>query len=175
MRRAVTPDSLRRFMTELGSRVHHPARIYFTGGATALLHGWRQTTIDLDLKIVSATDAVLRELPHLKVRLEMNIELASPDDFIPALPGWESRSPLIAREGSIDFFHYDFYGQALAKLERSHRRDLDDVESMRASDLIEPEKLLAHFESIKNELYRYPAIDPASFRRTVVEWCAAHG
>lgn len=174
MRRAVTPDNLRRFMTELGRRAHHPARIYFTGGATALLHGWRKTTIDLDLKIVAATDDVLRELPDLKERLEMNIELASPDDFIPALPGWESRSPLIATEGSVDFFHYDFYGQALAKLERSHRRDLDDVESMHASGLIEPDRLLELFESIEGDLYRYPSIDPASFRRTVVEWCAAH-
>ena len=35
-------------------------RVYLTGGATAVLHGWRSTTIDLDLKLVPDDDALLR-------------------------------------------------------------------------------------------------------------------
>ena len=57
-------------------------------------------------------------LRRLKEELEINIELASPDDFIPALDGWQGRSVFIARHARIDFFHYDFYAQALAKIER---------------------------------------------------------
>jgi hypothetical protein len=52
---------------------------------------------------------------RLKSELDLNVELASPADFIPPLPGWRERSRLIAREGALTFFHYDFYAQALAK------------------------------------------------------------
>ena len=57
-----------------------------------MLLGWRETTIDIDLKIVPEFDEVLRKLPQIKEDLQLNIELASPDDFVPALPGWEERS-----------------------------------------------------------------------------------
>ena len=39
----------------------------------------------------------------------MNVELASPSDFILPLPGWEERSVFIERFGKVSFFHYDFY------------------------------------------------------------------
>jgi hypothetical protein len=38
---------------------------------------------------------------------------------------------------------------------------------MAARGLIEPARLLRFFEQIAPGLYRYPAIDPASFRRAV--------
>jgi hypothetical protein len=93
--------------------------------------------------------------------------LASPAHFIPELPGWRDRSPFVLREGSINFHHYDFYAQALAKTERTHARDLEDVREMAARGLVEPARLLEFFEQIAPGLYRYPAIDPASFRRAV--------
>ena len=92
---------------------------------------------------------------------------ATPDDFIPALPGWEARSRFISREGMIDFFHYDFYGQALAKIERGHSTDLRDVREMIERRLIEPARLLDLFSRIEDQLYKYPAIDAKSFRKAV--------
>jgi hypothetical protein len=106
-------------------------------------------------------------VPELKEQLRINIELAAPDDFIPELPGWQERSPFIVREGSIDFFHYDFYSQALSKIERGHTLDRQDVGTMIASGLIKPDRLLQLFSDIEPQLYRYPAIDPSSFRRAV--------
>jgi hypothetical protein len=38
-----------------------------------------------------------------------------------------------------------------------------------ASGLIDPADALAQFDSIEPELYRFPAIDPPSFRRSVEE------
>ena len=102
-----------------------------------------------------------------KERLSINIELASPGDFIPELPGWRERSQFIVREGKISFLHYDFYAQALSKIERSHSRDLGDVREMIARKLVLPEKLLELFMLIEPVLYRYPALDPASFRARV--------
>jgi hypothetical protein len=41
---------LHRFMEHLGRSVKGPGKVYLTGGSTALLQGWRQTTIDIDIK-----------------------------------------------------------------------------------------------------------------------------
>src|SRR6266508_1147904 len=120
MRQPVNFTRLQDFIKALGTATRAQARVYLVGGATAVLFGWRDSTIDLDLKIIPDSDEILRSLPALKERLQMNIELASPDDFIPALPGWQERSRFIQQEGKLSFFHYDFYGQALAKLERRH-------------------------------------------------------
>ncbi len=106
-------------------------------------------------------------MPRLKEQLQINVELASPADFIPELPGWEERSQFISREGKLSFYHYDFYAQALSKIERGHVQDIRDVRSMFDSRLIEPKKLFELYERIEPDLYRYPAIDPKSFRREV--------
>jgi hypothetical protein len=154
-------------MQALGSASTAEARVYITGGATAVLEGWRATTVDVDLTIVPDRDEMLRAVPALKEELELNIELASPADFIPELPGWQDRSRFIVREGRVSFFHYDFYAQALAKIERGHAQDAADVGSMLDRGLVEPGRLRELFQAIEPRLYRYPAIDPKSFRRAL--------
>ena len=167
MRRPIDAARLEEFLRALGKESRSDVRIYLTGGASAVLHGWRPSTIDVDLKIVPDSDALMRAIPRLKEELEVNVELAAPDDFIPEVPGWQSRSPFIRREGSASFHHYDFYAQALAKIERGHGQDLRDAEEMVRRDLIQPSELLRHFGEIESKLYRYPAVDPPSFRRRV--------
>lgn len=167
MRRLVDAEAVKAFMRALGPAARQQVRVYLTGGATAVLSGWRASTIDIDLKLVPEADEVLRELPRLKESLQINVELAAPDQFIPPLPGWEERSPSIGREGNISFHHYDLYAQALAKLERGHEQDQSDVREMIKRGLIVPERLLGHFERIEPLLYRYPAVDPKAFRKAV--------
>jgi hypothetical protein len=167
MRQKVSADRLAKFMKSLAHGQRKRARVYLVGGATAVLLGWRDTTIDVDLKIVPEIDEVLRRLPQIKEDLQLNVELASPDDFVPALPGWEERSTYIGREGAIEFFHYDFYGQALAKIERGHTTDRRDVEEMISQGLVDPARLLELFSRVENELYKYPAIDPKSLKQAV--------
>ncbi|MDH4066205.1 MAG: hypothetical protein OEW19_17525 [Acidobacteriota bacterium] len=158
---------LRQFMRVLGQRTRARGRVYLVGGACAVWLDWRPTTIDIDLDLDPGLDALLREIPGIKEELHVNVELASPAHFIPELPGWRDRSPFVVREGSLDFHHYDFYAQALSKIERGHARDVADVREMTARGLTEPTRLLVFFEQIAPGLYRYPAIDPASFRRAV--------
>jgi hypothetical protein len=159
------------FMVAIGERVRGSGRIYLTGGATAVLFGWRAMTIDIDLKADPEPVGFFETLAILKDELDVNVEMASPDDFIPAIPGWHERSLFIARHGSIDFFHYDPYGQALSKLQRRHDRDLLDVRSLLQSGLIRADKVRELFMLIEPDLVRYPAIDPASFRAAVMEFC----
>lgn len=154
-------------MRALGSAATADARVYFTGGVTAVLFGWRDSTIDIDLELVPDRDELLRAIATLKDQLQINVELAAPSHFIPELPGWEMRSPFITREGPLSFYHYDLYAQALAKIERGHAQDRLDVMAMRDAGLVEPARLRDLFAAIEPEMYRYPAIDPRSFRAAV--------
>jgi hypothetical protein len=167
MREAVTEPRLREFMRAIASEAREAGRIYLTGGASAVLRGWRDSTVDVDLTILPENDRILRAIPDLKERLHINVELASPADFVPALPEWEDRSPFIGQERVIAFHHFDFYTQCLSKLERGHRKDQADVEAMVRDGLVDPDRLRELFAQVEESLYRYPAIDVAALRRTV--------
>ena len=171
MRAETDKIKLEAFMSALGHRVLGEGCIYLTGGATAVWHHWRPMTIDVDLKPDPEPAGLFEAMALLKNELDINVELASPDQFIPALPGWRERSRFIAQHGRVHFFHYDFYAQALSKLQRWHERDVRDVHSMLRSGMIEPGQLLELFAQIEPQLIRYPAIDPASFREAVATFC----
>jgi hypothetical protein len=168
MRPPVDEERLRELARRLGRVARGPTQIYLTGGASAVLEGWRGSTVDVDLRFEPDLDELLRELSALKNDLGINIELVSPPDFVPELPGWRERSPFVFREGNIEVHHFDFYSQALAKIERGFGQDLADVANMVAHGLIEPRRLRELYEAIESELYRYPAIDPAAFRTKVL-------
>ena len=154
-------------MKAVGDRAESECRVYFTGGATAVLEGWRSATIDADIIVVPDSDRLLQRIPEIKEALDLNVELASPAHFIPELPGWEARSRFIERVGKASFFHYDFDAQALAKIERGEKKDLTDVKEMLARGLVSTARLWAAFREVEPRLYRFPAINPAAFRRAV--------
>jgi hypothetical protein len=167
MRPPVQLDRLRQFMIELGQKTTGSGRIYFTGGTTALLYGWRPMTIDIDLKADPEPRHFFESIALLKDSLQINIELATPSDFIPELPNWRSRSIFIENHGKLDFYHLDPYSQALSKISRGHPRDISDVAAMFSHRLIQKEMLFELFLQIQPNLIRYPAIDPASFAKAV--------
>ncbi len=167
MRELADAEQIQRFMRVLGVAADADGACYLAGGATAVLLGWRDTTIDVDIELAPETEALLRALPRLKNELRINVELASPSHFIPLPAGWEDRSPFVGREGRLSFHHFDLYSQALSKLERAHRQDLEDVRAMLERQLVEPARVLAYFDEIEPELYRFPAVDPPAFRRRV--------
>lgn len=154
-------------MRALGREASEPGHVFLTGGATAVLVGWRDTTVDVDIKIVPDQDGVLRAIPALKESLHLNVELAAPDDFIPVPRAWQMRSPFVAQEGRLAFHHFDLSAQALAKIERGHAQDLADVREMIARGLVDLPTLRNDFAEIEPNLYRYPAIDPPAFRHAV--------
>lgn len=167
MRKLADRDRIRRFMHALGRASDSPTRAYLTGGASAVLEGWRGSTIDVDLVFQPESDPLMRALPALKEELQLNVELVSPAHFIPELPGWEARSPFVTQEGHVAFHHYDFYAQALAKIERGHAQDTGDVREMMVRGLVQRARLVELFDAIEPALYRYPALDARSFRRAL--------
>jgi hypothetical protein len=164
MRELATSAKIDRFLRALGRSASSPSRVYLTGGVSAVLLGFRSSTVDIDLKMIPDSDELLRAIPKLKEELQLNVELAAPDQFIPPLPGWQERSPFLRQEGSLSVYHYDFYAQALAKIERGHARDLADVEAMTARGYVEPRRLEELFDAIVPRLERFPGIDAAAFR-----------
>ena len=169
MRRLADARRLRILLGELARAADVETAVFLTGGATAVLLGWRESTLDADLLILPESDALLRALPRLKEELQLNVEIASPAHFIPELPGWRERSLPIERIGRVSYFHYDPYAQALAKIERGHDKDLADVRELLDRVLIEPGRLRELFSAIEPQLHRYPAVDPKSFRRRLEE------
>lgn len=172
MRELADRDRIQRLMEAFGRATRNDVRVYLVGGTTAVLVGWRATTIDVDFVMRPEDEALLRAIPALKEELQINVELASPADFIPVPPGWEDRGTFVAQQGRVSFFHFDLYAQALAKVERGHRQDLADVHEMIARGLVEPRRAREYFDRVEPELYRFPAIDPPSFRRAVEEMFA---
>jgi hypothetical protein len=109
----------------------------------------------------------MRALPRLREDLGINVELASLADFLPKLPGWRDRSPFVRRVGSLTVRQSDHYAQALAKLERDFVQDLADVDAMVSHGLVLPGELLRLFDTIVEELYRFPAVDAGHLRGMV--------
>lgn len=85
MRDPADAESIQRLARELGRAVAPGTRMYLTGGVTAVLEGWRESTADIDVRFEPDSDAALSRIAEIKERLDINVELASPLDFLPAL------------------------------------------------------------------------------------------
>jgi hypothetical protein len=83
VRGAADPERIRRFLRELGRRTSTPATTCLSGGATAVLHGWRPSTNDIDIRLEPDADDHLRAIATLKEgsfrsRLERTLAEARP-------------------------------------------------------------------------------------------------
>ncbi len=70
MRDLAIADSVRQFVQALGRACTGAGCVYLVGGATAVLLGWRNTTVDIDLKLDPEPEGAfalsrLERYPHL--------------------------------------------------------------------------------------------------------------
>ena len=172
MRSHVDKDRLFSFFQEIGCRSQGPGRIYIVGGSTALLLGIRDQTIDIDIKLDPEPKGVFESIAIIKDSLSINIELASPDQFVPPLGSWRERSEFIGKFGEVEFFHYDFYGQAFAKIVRGHSVDLSDVSALVRLGKIELGQLHALVQDALPDIVRYPALNQVEVLKRVDEFIA---
>jgi hypothetical protein len=93
MREVVTGERIAKVMAALGAAADTETHVYFTGGVTAVLVGWRASTVDIDMIAVPDSGALLRSIPALKESLSVNVELASPAHFIPAQLAGRNEAP----------------------------------------------------------------------------------
>lgn len=144
-------------------------RVYLVGGSTAVLAGWRAATVDADLS--ADDDAVFRDIQGIKERLELNIEFARPEHFVPPLAGSAERHVFIDRVRDVEFYHYDPYAQTLSKVVRGFRRDLLDAERFVQSEMVDPARFRELVAEIPDAAYaRYPNLSRAAVDRAVEDF-----
>lgn len=172
MREPLDRDRLQCFLTALGAAARGPGKVYLTGGATAVSYGWRARTIDVDLRLDPEPAGTFEAIARLKDALDLNVELASPSDFIPEVPGWRERSVFVMRAGPIEVYHYDPVSQILSKLARGYERDLADAEAMVVHGLASRAAVARGFAAIVDALPRYPRLDIGALTRRVQRFAA---
>ena len=99
-------DQVRKLMRRLGSAVRSPGRIYLVGGSSAVLVGWRETTVDVDLKLDPEPAGAFEAIARAKETLNINVELAAPDGGLiraaQLLELFEAIEPALIRYPALD-------------------------------------------------------------------------
>lgn len=174
MRREMTRERLLTLMEELARTA--PRReaftVYLVGGGTAVYAGWRDSSIDVGL--CSDDEAVFRDIQGIKERLDVNIEFARPEDFVPPLPGSSERHVFITSIGKVTFCHYDPYAQVLSKVVRGFERDMADARKFVASGMVRPDRLRDLVKRIPPRAFaKYPTLTEAAVRDAVETFLSA--
>jgi len=95
MRQRVGRQEVEQFLIQVG-RTQQPGRLYLTGGAALVHSGIRPgQTLDIDIQVTVDPANLTTQIAQLKHKLNINIEFASPSDFIPLPTQWEARSQFI--------------------------------------------------------------------------------
>ena len=171
MRDELTSNLLRSLMKEIARTAPRGRtyRVYLVGGGTAVLVGWRSSSVDAGL--FSEEESVFHDIQAIKERLNVNVEFARPEHFVPALPASESRHVFIETLGKVSYYHYDPYAQVLAKIVRGFERDLDDARHFVRSGMVETRLLRNLVEQIPPSAYsRYPPLSRGAVAQAVEEF-----
>ncbi len=157
------------FLQQLGERFAKPGRIYLVGGTTLVYEGFRRQTLDIDLALdVPNPDhaELIETIRALKDELGINVEEASPGDFIPLPQHAEERARYIGRFGQLEVFHFDPYSVGLSKIERGRDADFADVLALLGAEWIEFETLQSMFREILPKVGMHSLKqDPQEFQR----------
>jgi len=131
--------------------------------------GIRTATLDVDLtyEVADSDHAeLIRVLRSLKEQLAINIEEASPQEFLPLPPGHQERARFVGRFGQVDVFHFDPYSVALSKIERGSEVDFADVVGLLDAGWLDFHVLQGHFEAILPGMAELSLrADPREFQR----------
>ncbi len=155
MREPADRAKIERFLRELGKRVRRPARVVLTGGASMILRRLREETVDIDLSYTVAPEDDTRfasAIRDLKDDLSINVELSEPGLFMPMPGGREGRLAYFGRYEDVDVLLDDPNAIALSKLQRAHRRDVNDVRLLAEAKLVD----LAELEAKAREVAAAP-------------------
>jgi hypothetical protein len=174
MRDRLTRESLQALMRELArsakSQRHY--RVYLVGGGTAVLEGWRDSSIDADL--YAKQDDIFRDVQNIKERLNLNIEFARPEDFVPPLEGSGTRHVFIETVSRVSFYHYDPYAQLLSKVVRGFARDLVDAKAFVTSGMVDPDQFRKLVQGIPESVYsKYPRLSAGGVRAAVDDFLSS--
>lgn len=139
--------------------IHQPGRMYLAGGAVLVHKGIRSgQTLDINLQVTVDPANLVGEIARLKQRLDINIEFASPGDFMPLPAQWEARSEFVKRYGQVDVFYFDWYSLVLSKIQRSSRQDLIDIQLLVSQGFVETIELELFYQEVLNKIGEPPVV-----------------
>lgn len=167
MRPSVDKTAIESFLQQLGRTFRKPGRLYLVGGAALVHAGVRPGfTQDIDVQVSGTNEGeLIVAIQHLIQQMQVNVEFASPMDFIPLPSQWETHAQYVGRYGGVDVFYFDFYSIALSKIERGNNRDLMDVRLLVHQGIITLQELDVAYSEVLAQLGkgRYPRITPQRF------------
>jgi len=171
-RRDATQSEINAFLRELGRRFTGSGALYLVGGSMLVYKGYRARTADIDYRFEARTgdDGLFVQAVRATQRVvNLNVEPASPADFIPLPQGWRDRSPFLAQHGGLAVYAFDPLSTALAKIERGQERDVDDVLALCRTGALTIEQIVAGFDEIapRIDTEALPRIREDDFRRKV--------
>lgn len=167
LRPPVDSSRIAAFLTALGRRFHGRGRVLLVGGTSLVLEGFREQTLDIDLAYElppGEHGAFVTAVQQLKNEMQINVEEASPADFIPLPLGWQDRARYVDRFGQLEVYHFDPYSSALSKIERGREGDFADVLTLLREDWIKWPEFALRFEEIQ------PAYAVSSLKADPVEF-----
>lgn len=161
MRPNVTKADIDRFLNALGKNFRKSGRLYLAGGAALVHMGIRSgSTMDIDVTIETAEaadeDEMVLAIRRIVEQMQVNVEFASPGDFIPLPSQWMAQAKFVGRYGQVDVFYFDFYSLALSKISRGSDRDLIDIKLLLQQKLITWEGLDAASNEIVPRMGKRP-------------------
>ncbi|MDQ2884857.1 MAG: hypothetical protein M3Y39_02095 [Chloroflexota bacterium] len=101
--------------------------------------------------------------------MNINIEFASPGDFMPLPTQWEARSQFIKRYDQVDVFYFDWYSIALSKMQRVNRQDVIDVQLLIQKGFVDITELDFLYQDVLNKVGKppydrlFPNLSPQQF------------
>lgn len=161
MRQNVTRVDIEKFLKSLGKSFHKTGRLYLAGGAALVHMGIRPgATMDIDVAIeTSDEDEMVTAIRRIVEQMQINVEFASPGDFIPLPTQWMAQAHYVGRYGAVDVFYFDFYSLALSKISRGNDRDLIDVKLLLQQKAITLEYLDAAYREVLPRMGKRPYIN----------------
>ena len=129
-------------------------------------------TMDIDVAIeASDEDEMVTAIRRIVEQMQINVEFASPGDFIPLPTQWMAQAHYVGRYGAVDVFYFDFYSLALSKISRGNNRDLIDVKLLLQQKLLRWKESDAAYREVLPRIGKRPYInlDPQRFAERYAE------
>lgn len=169
VRQRTDRQRLSRFLAALGRRLRRPVRFYLVGGGVMVDLGLRGATLDIDYVADADDAAALADLEEairvLKRELDVNVEPASPADFLPIPASALERSRYVGQHGPVGVYYYDLASQVIAKAARGLEQDFDDAERLVRGGFVPWDEVEARWRAIRASPTGWLRHEPAEVER----------
>jgi hypothetical protein len=144
---------IERFLRILGQRLHYPIRLYLVGGSIIVDLGLREATLDVDYVAEADDPRALEEfehiVPQLKNELRINVEPASPADFLPVPANVLAQSAHVRSYGNVHVYYYDLPSTVISKAARGAERDLADIAALVTAGIVSWAEIESRWREIR--------------------------